>query len=108
MKSINQIFKNNKHLLEYEEVQNLIKYTEELEDEIVESNNSKIYSKEELLIELVTEIKSSIDSFLDDEKEYEKLKERYPEFEKPDFREGMINLKKYLNEWSKNNRFFFD
>jgi len=108
MKSINQIFQNNQKLLNYDEVQELISYCEELEDEIVENKNEKSNSKEELLSELAKEIYHSIDSLSEDEKNYEKYHDRYPEFEKPDYEDALKNLKIYLNQWSIDNRFYFD
>ncbi len=104
MKSINQIFKNNKHLLEFKEVQELIVYCESLEDDLIENKQNNSFSKEDELSVLIKEIYSSINSFIEDEKEYE----RYHEIEKPDYKEGMLNLKSYLNEWSRNNKFYFD
>ena len=107
MKSINQIFKNNKHLLDYDEVQNLIKYCESLEDEIVDLKQSKDSSKEISLSELVKEIYYSINSLNEDEENYEKYHNRYPEFKKPDYKDALKNLKIYLNQWAKDNKFYF-
>ena len=36
MKSINQIFKGNKHLMDLDPVQELIEYTQELEGQVLE------------------------------------------------------------------------
>jgi len=103
MKSIKQIFKNNKKLMKLNEIKELISYCEELEDEIVDKKFSKQYSKEEIMGELIKEIHSSINIIIDDEKEYN----RFHEIEKPNYKEAVLNLKKYLSTWGIDNNFQF-
>ena len=49
MKSINQIFKNNKSLMYEPEVVELIEYCQELEGEIIENKQSEKFSFEDKL-----------------------------------------------------------
>jgi len=50
MKNINQIFKNNKTLMDNPEVQELIDYCVELEGQVVEKKIDDTYSKEEIYL----------------------------------------------------------
>ena len=52
MKSINQIFTNNKQLMDEPEVQELIEYCRELEEETINSKFDKTYSFEDKLAEV--------------------------------------------------------
>lgn len=92
MKSISQIFRNNEHLMDLGPVEELIDYTRELEDKVIENN--QVIDQTVILKQLVSEISKSCTDLL---KEEEKS-ERWPnEFEKIDFKEAIINLKKYIN-----------
>ena len=71
MKNINQIFKNNTHLMDEPEIIELIEYCQELEGE---------------------EIYDSCDKTLTDDQ----LSERFKETPRVDFKEAVINLKKYM------------
>jgi hypothetical protein len=99
MKSINQIFKNNEHLMDLGPVDELIEYCRELEDEVVENN--QIIDQTVILKQLISEIsKSCVDLLKEDEKS-----ERWPnDFEKVDFKEAIINLKKYISLYCIDNK----
>lgn len=91
MKSINQIFRGNEHLMDLGPVGELIEYCRELEDSVVE--NTQVIDQTIILKQLISEINKSCDDLLKKEAEYE----RWPtDFEKIDFKEAIVNLKKYI------------
>lgn len=92
MKSVNQIFKNNKHLMDHPEVQELIDYCVDLEGQVVEKKIEDTYSKEEIYLQILKEIYDSCDKTLTDDQ----LSERFKETLRVDFKEAVINLKKYM------------
>jgi hypothetical protein len=92
MKNINQIFKNNKHLMDEPEVIELIEYCQELEGEVLEKKIEDTYSKEEIYLQILKEIYDSCDKTLTDDQ----LSERFKETPRVDFKEAVINLKKYM------------
>jgi hypothetical protein len=92
MKNINQIFKNNIHLMDEPEVIELIEYCQELEGEVLEKKIEDTYSKEEIYLQILKEIYDSCDKTLTDDQ----LSERFKETPRVDFKEAVINLKKYM------------
>jgi hypothetical protein len=92
MKSVNQIFKNNTHLMDEPEVIELIEYCQELEGEVLEKKIEDTYSKEEIYLQILKEIYDSCDKTLTDDQ----LSERFKETPRVDFKEAVINLKKYM------------
>jgi len=92
MKNINQIFKNNKHLIEHPEVQELIDYCQELEGKFMEVEINKQYDKEDILINVIRDIKESCEQTINDNKE----SIRFNEIPRVDFEKSVINLKKYI------------
>jgi len=99
MKSINQIFKNNEHLMDLGPVEELIEYCRELEDKVVENN--QVIDQTVILKQLISEISGScVDLLKEDEKS-----ERWPtDFERVDFKEAVINLKKYISLYCIDNK----
>ena len=92
MKNVNQIFKNNTHLMDEPEVIELIEYCQELEGEVLEKKIEDTYSKEEIYLQILKEIYDSCDKTLTDDQ----LSERFKETPRVDFKEAVINLKKYM------------
>ena len=92
MKSVNQIFKNNTRLMDQPEVIELIEYCQELEGEVLEKKIEDTYSKEEIYLQILKEIYDSCDKTLTDDQ----LSERFKETPRVDFKEAVINLKKYM------------
>lgn len=92
MKNINQIFKNNKHLIEHPEVQELIDYCQELEGKLMEVEINKQYDKEDILINVVRDIKESCEQTINDNEE----SIRFNEIPRVDFEKCVVNLKKYI------------
>ena len=101
MKSINQIFKNDKSLLYNEAVRELVEYCQELEGEIYEIKQTKQFSFENKLTILVQEVYADIKTFFNDEIEHK----RFNEIPEPNWREGFVNLKKYFEDFSRDNNF---
>lgn len=101
MKNIKQIFKNNTYLMDELEVIELIDYCRELESSVID--NSQKLDQTVVLKQLISEINNSCSDVL---KENEKNK-RWPlEFEKIDFETTIINLKKYINDYCKDNKIY--
>jgi hypothetical protein len=94
MKNINQIFKNNKHLMDEPEVMELIEYCRELEGDVLDVKINKQYDKEEILHNIVKEIYSSCGQLIRDEEE----SIRFGETPRVDFEKSIVNLKKYIED----------
>ena len=92
MKNVNQIFKNNKHLIEHPEVQELIDYCRELEGKLMEVDINKQYDKEDILINVIRDIKESCEQTINDNEE----SIRFNEIPRVDFEKSVVNLKKYI------------
>jgi translation initiation factor 2B subunit (eIF-2B alpha/beta/delta family) len=65
MKNIKQIFKENSHLLNEPEVQELVDYCRDLEAELIEYRQEKTFSREDVFKEMVREINEGCDEILD-------------------------------------------
>lgn len=92
MKNINQIFKNNKHLMETLEVMELIDYCVELEGKFMEAEINKQYDKEDILLNVIRDIKESCEQTINDNKD----SIRFNEIPRVDFEKCVVNLKKYI------------
>lgn len=94
MKSINQIFKTNKELMDEPEVQELIEYCREMEGIVMDRKIDDNYDKEHVLRSMLKDIKTGIDDTLKEDEE----SIRFNEIPRVDFREAMLNLKKFIQE----------
>ena len=74
------------------EIIELIEYCQELEGEVLEKKIEDTYSKEEIYLQILKEIYDSCDKTLTDDQ----LSERLKETPRVDFKEAVINLKKYM------------
>ena len=101
MKSINQIFLSNPDLLLEPQVLELIEYCLELETEVMDTRQDKVWSFEVKVTELVREIYDSILTI--QRLEEENVRFRFEE--KTDFEGCIKNLRKYLEKFSKDNNF---
>ena len=99
MRSINQIFKGNEHLMDLEPVDSLIDYCRELEDEVVE--NKQKSDQTIVLKQLISEISKSCFELLEDDKKSERWSN---DFEKIDFKESIINLREYIIKYCLDNK----
>jgi hypothetical protein len=101
MRNINQIFKNNTYLKDEPEVAELIEYCMELEEEVLNNRLSDTSTMESKLAFLVRDIYGSVAESIKSKEN----KERFNIGEDIDFRVGTENLKKYLEEFSRNEKF---
>lgn len=99
MKSINQIFRGNEHLMDLEPVEELIDYCRELEDEVV--NNSQVVDQTIILKQLISEINRSCKELLE---ENEKSERWDKDFEPVDFKESIVNLREYIIKYCLDNK----
>ena len=101
MKNINQIFKNNKHLMDEPEVIELVEYTRELEEIVLQRKIEDSYDKEHMLKSMLLDILTSCR----DMEETNQLSDRYPGmYEKSDAESLVKNLKTYILDMNyKNN-----
>ena len=65
MKNIKSIFKNNTHLMDEPEVQELIDYCDELESQLIDVKQSEQFSKEDIFKEMIREILVGCDEILE-------------------------------------------
>ena len=101
MKNVNQIFKNNKHLMDEPEVIELAEYTRELEEIVLQRKIEDSYDKEHILRSMLLDILTSCR----DMEDTNQLSERYPGmYEKSDAESLVKNLKTYILDMNyKNN-----
>jgi hypothetical protein len=101
MKNIKQLFRGNLELLEKQEVQVLIEYTQELEGQVLERKVEDSYDKEHMLKSMLSDILSSCREY----EENKMLEDRYPElYEKVDADSLVKNLMDYIIDMNiKNN-----
>ena len=102
MKSINQIFRNNRNLLDEPEVQELVEYAQELEGLVMDKKIEDNYDKEDILLGIIRDIYSSCKDTL----EQDELHERFPSVVDPigDYKESLINLKRFISDMCRENR----
>ena len=101
MKNINQIFKNNKHLMDEPEVTELVEYTRELEEIVLQRKIEDSYDKEHMLKSMLSDILTSCR----DMEDTNQLADRYPGmYEKSEAESLVKNLKTYILDMNyKNN-----
>jgi hypothetical protein len=100
MKSIPQIFQNNRGLMDEPEVQELIEYCQELEGQVMDTKQSEQFSFEDKLTILVREIYGGIKDVQREQMEHDRW-----DFDTPDYKQCVENLDRYLREFSRNNKF---
>ena len=98
MKSINEIFKNNKGLMTQPEVIELIDYCEELENDVLERQLNERYNKETILLEFLREISLGCDTIIETQKENKRFR-----FEDVDFEEALHGLDGNIKQFFKDN-----
>jgi len=103
MKSINQILSTNPSLKDVEEVINLIEYCRELEDKVIELKQVDVSVMESKLTFLVRDIYHSINETLKQDAD----SIRFGETDRVDYEESVNNLKEFLMDFSRTNKFNF-
>lgn len=91
MKSIREIFKNKEDLLNEPEVQKLVDYCEELQDEIVELKFQKTDNKELALIDMIKEVIKGCEALEKEQMEHERFG-----YDAPDYKSTVSDLKRYI------------
>ncbi|WPO80118.1 hypothetical protein [Flavobacterium sp. KACC 22761] len=91
MKSVLEIFRNKEYLLDEPEVNKLIDYCEELQDEIVEFKFQKTENKELAMLDMLKEVIKGCNAIEKEQMEHE----RYG-YEAPDYQATISNLKNYI------------
>ncbi len=99
MKSINQIFRGNEHLMDLEPVEELIDYCRDLEDMVVD--NSQLVDQTIILKQLISEISISCKELLE---ENEKSERWGKDFEPVDFKKSIVNLREYIIKYCLDNK----
>ena len=96
MKSVNQIFQGNEHLMDLPPVEELIDYVQELEGKVFESDMED--NKEQIFKSILQDILNSCQEF----EENKILEERYPElYKKVDADTLVKNLLNYILEMNR-------
>jgi hypothetical protein len=91
MKSTREIFKSNPSLLDEPEVQKLIDYCAELQDEIVEFKFAKTNNKELAMLDMLKEVIKGCNAIEKEQLEHDRFG-----FEAPNYQETISNLKRYI------------
>lgn len=91
MKSVLEIFKNKEYLLEEPEVEKLIAYCEELQDEIVEFKFQKNDNKELAMLDMLREVVKGCNAIEKEQMEHERFG-----YEAPNYEATISNLKQYI------------
>lgn len=91
MKSARDLFKNNPSLLEEQEVMALLDYCNQLEEEIIEFKFQKVANKELVMIDMLQEVVKGCSDLEKEQMEHERFG-----YEKPQYQEAILHLKKYI------------
>lgn len=91
MKSVREIFRNKEYLLDEPEVEKLIDYCEELQDEIVEFKFQKTNNKELAMLDMLKEVIKGCEALEKEQMEHERFG-----YEMPDYQSTISNLKNYI------------
>ncbi|WP_291286389.1 hypothetical protein [Flavobacterium sp.] len=91
MKSVQEIFKNKEYLLEEPEVEKLVEYCEELQDELIEFKFQKTNNKELAMLDMLKEVIKGCDAIEKEQMEHERFG-----YEAPNYQATISNLKSYI------------
>lgn len=91
MKSVREIFKSKEYLLDEPEVEKLVEYCEELQDEIVELKFQKTNNKELAMLDMLKEVIKGCNEIEKEQMEHERFG-----YEAPDYEATISNLKNYI------------
>jgi hypothetical protein len=99
MKSTREIFKGKEYLLEEPEVTELLKYCEELQDEIVEFKFQKNDNKELAMLDMLKEVIKGCNAIEKEQAEHDRFG-----YEAPNYQETISNLKRYIYDRCKDEK----
>ncbi|OHT46486.1 hypothetical protein [Flavobacterium tructae] len=91
MKSVQEIFKNKEYLLDEPEVEKLVEYCEELQDELIEFKFQKTNNKELAMLDMLKEVIKGCDAVEKEQMEHERFG-----YEAPNYQATISNLKSYI------------
>jgi hypothetical protein len=101
MKNIHQLFKNKEFLLDESEVQQLIDYCEQLQDEVVEFKFEKENNKQLIMLDMIKEVVKGCNAIEKEQMEHERFG-----FEAPNYQATISNLKNYILERCRDERIY--
>lgn len=101
MKNIRQSFKDKSYLLEEPEVESLIDYCEQLQDELVDFKFEKNKNKELILLDMIKEVLKGCHAIEKEQLEHERFG-----FEAPNYQGTISNLKEYIVSQCKDNQIY--
>ncbi|KUJ62560.1 hypothetical protein AR687_06925 [Flavobacteriaceae bacterium CRH] len=91
MRSVREIFKSKQHLLDEPEVEKLVEYCEELQDEIVEFKFQKTNNKELAMLDMLREVIKGCNEIEKEQMEHERFG-----YDAPNYEATISNLKSYI------------
>lgn len=91
MKNLREIFKNRYDLLDEPEVEKLLEYCEQLQDEIVEFKFEKDKNKELAMLDMIREVLKGCNAIEKEQNEHERFG-----YDPPNYQETISNLKRYI------------
>lgn len=91
MKNIRQLFKDKEYLLDEPEVEKLMEYCEEMQDEIVEFKFEKTNNKELAMLDMLKEVVKGCEAIQKEQYEHERFG-----YGAPDYEDTIKNLKRYI------------
>lgn len=91
MKNLRDIFKNKFNLLDEPEVEELLDYCEQLQDEIVEFKFEKNKNKELVMLDMIREVIKGCNAIEKEQTEHERFG-----YDAPNYQETISNLKTYI------------
>jgi hypothetical protein len=101
LKSIREIFKNKEYLLDEPEVEKLLDYCEQLEDQIVDFKFEKNNNKELIMLDMIREVLKGCNATQKEQLEHDRFG-----FQAPNYQETIANLKSYILERCKDERIY--
>ena len=91
MKNLREIFKNKSILLDEPEVEELLDYCVQLQDEIVEFKFEKNKNKELVMLDMIREVIKGCNAIEKEQTEHERFG-----YDAPNYQETISNLKRYI------------
>lgn len=95
------IFKKAQDLLDEPEVQELLDYCENLEDEIIDLKFEKNKNKQLILLDMIKEVLKGCNAIQTQQQEHDRFG-----YEAPNYPETIANLKNYILEVCKDNQIY--
>ena len=101
MKKPRDFFKNKPSLLDEPEVEALLEYCENLEEELIDLKFEKNANKELVLLDMIKEVMKGCNALEKEQMEHERFG-----YKAPDYQETVSNLKSYIQEICRINKIY--